>query len=32
MYILNNNGDITVPCLTPLATVKGSESSFAHLT
>ena len=32
MYILNNNGDITAPCSTPLATVNGSESLFAHLT
>ena len=30
--MLNNKGDITAPCLTPLAAVKDSDSSFAYLT
>ena len=28
MYILNNNGDITAPCLTQLATINGSDSNL----
>ena len=30
--MLNNKGDIMAPCLTPLTTVKDSDSSFAYLT
>ena len=30
--MLNNKSDITASCLTPLATVKDSNRSFAHLT
>ena len=30
--MLNNKGDITAPCLTPLATVEDSDSAFAYLT
>ena len=30
--MLNNKGDNTAPVLTPLTTVKDSDSLFAHLT
>ena len=30
--MLNNNGDITLPSLTPFDTEKGSECSLFHLT
>ena len=30
--MLNNNGDNTAPCLTPLATVKHSDNLFVQLT
>ena len=30
--MLNNNGDITLPCFTPFDTEKESEGSLFHLT